>query len=338
MAPAAVPLEAQASLHHPFNLDGVWTAAPGVVQFNFVHRFYVTPAPVRKVNNFPTFTLATGLARDVMLGTHYGSNSLVVPGRPNEFELFARWRLVGSDGADGLALSVTPAYNTAARSGDGELAAAYSRGRLTLTGATRYLSKALGGAGSDVALAAGAVLRLNDYVALAGDYARLLDADTTAAWSAGLVFLIPGSPHAFSLHASTAAVNTMQSSSVGFGDVLYGFEFTIPLQLKRFAPWFRGGSRKAAPAAPVANLGAEVEIRSFRFGRDTLYVSTGQAVRWINADPVEHTVTFDTADPGSSRMLSLRDAFVARFERPGTYAYHCTPHPYMRGVVVVTGN
>ncbi|HXF96950.1 MAG TPA: plastocyanin/azurin family copper-binding protein [Gemmatimonadales bacterium] len=337
LALSAVPaLSAQSALYRSFNLNGTWTPPPGVVQFNFIHRFFVADASgFHKVSNYPTFTFGVGIVPGVMLGTQYSTNSRVGLPQQNEFELFARWRPLGEEGRDGFALSLSPAFNTAAHSADGELAAGYTRGAVTLSGTARFLSKPFGTSKSDVALGAGVVFRLNPYVALAGDYAKLLDRDTAAAWSAGISLLIPGSPHTFSLHASKALANTMQSSSAAFPEVLYGFEFTIPLHLERFAPWF-GGGRPAGPPAPVgAEAAVEVEIRAYRFQRDTVYVAAGQSIRWINADPVEHTVTFDAGGPPGSPVLASRQGFVARFDRPGTYPYRCIPHPYMTGVVVV---
>src|SRR2546422_7214493 len=41
-------------------------------------------------------------------------------------------------------------------------------------------------------------------------------------------------------------------------------------------------------------------FRSVKFMGDTITIAAGQAVRWTNADPIEHTVTFDgAAEPGS---------------------------------------
>jgi len=57
-------------------------------------------------------------------------------------------------------------------------------------------------------------------------------------------------------------------------------------------------------------------------------------VRWTNRDPLEHTVTFDGAEPGSP-PIPPNGSYVHRFDKPGTYPYHCTPHPFMKGVVVV---
>src|SRR6266487_3004019 len=65
---AAAPLDAQSLLYRSANLGGTWVVDPGVVQFNFVHRFFVTPGPSHTVVNDPTFTFATGIARNVAVG------------------------------------------------------------------------------------------------------------------------------------------------------------------------------------------------------------------------------------------------------------------------------
>src|SRR5882762_4351713 len=109
---AAAPLRAQSLLYRPPNLSGTWVPDPGVVQFNFVHRFYVDPNHF--VSNFPTFTLATGVARTVAIGTVFGTKSMAGVGRnagsTNETELFARWRAWGApEGSTGLHVSITPA-------------------------------------------------------------------------------------------------------------------------------------------------------------------------------------------------------------------------------------
>lgn len=251
-----VPVAAQSLIYRPPNLSGTWVPEGGVLQFNFMHRFAVADSTgSHKVTNFPTFTFALGLGHGLSLGTHYTSNSLLIntPYRPNEFELFARWRLGAAEGTKGLALSVTPAYNTAARSVDGEAALDYTAGPVTVSGAVRVLSKAFGLGGSEAAVAGGATVRLNDYIALTGDVASYVTVDTSVAWSAGLAFVIPGSPHTFSFHASKASSNTIQGSSFGFSRVIYGFEFTIPIHFSRFAPWFSKGKPRKPDAAATGS-------------------------------------------------------------------------------------
>lgn len=327
-AGTSVPAAAQSLLYRPPNMSGTWAPPGGVLQFNFMHRFTVaSSAGSNKVTNFPTFTFALGLGHGVSVGTHYSSNSLLVltPYRPNEFELFAAWRRGAADGDQGLAVAVMPAYNAAARSLDGEVAAQYTAGPVTLSGAVRAVSKPFGAGDAHAALSGGVNFRINDYIALAGDAASYLGIDTAAAWSAGLAFVIPGSPHTFSFHASKASSNTIQGASYGFSRVIYGFEFTIPIHFSRFAPWF---SHRAPPAAQVA-------MREHAYAADSVVVTAGQAVRWTNRDNTAHTVTFADQGVHSSGTIAANGTFAVSFARPGVYHYHCAPHPEMRGVVVV---
>jgi plastocyanin len=335
---AAAPLAAQSLMYRPPNLGGTWVPEPGVVQFNFVHRFYVANAAgLHKVTNFPTFTFALGLGHDVAIGTHYGTNSFVVPCppcRPNETELYGRWRVMGAEGKEGFAVSVNPAYNFATHSADGELSVDYTIGRLTVSGAARGMTKAFGVDTARAAFAGGAAARLTDYIALSADVGSFVSPTVRAAWSVALNVVIPGSPHTFSLQASNATTSTIEGNSMGFSKMLYGFEFTIPLHLKRFAPWFHGASPAAVPPAAVAGVAADVRMSTYKFAADSLTIGAGQAVRWINNDPVDHTVTFDGAEPGSPN-IPAHGTFIHRFDRPGVYRYHCTPHPFMKGVVIV---
>jgi len=335
---ATAPLQAQSLLYRPPNLGGTWVPDPSVVQFNFVHRFYVADATgAHKVTNFPTFTFAVGLGHDIAIGTHYGTNSFVVqtPYRPNETEVFARWRAIGGEGKQGIAVSVTPAYNFAAHSADGEVGVDYTFGRLTLSGAVRGMSKAFGIDTARAAFAGGAAARLTDYIAVSADVGSFVSPTVRAAWSVALNVLIPGSPHTFSFQASNATTSTIEGNSIGFGKMLYGFEFTIPLHLKRFAPWFHGSPKPVAlGTAAGATVAAEVGMSAVKFTTESVTISAGQAVRWTNRDPVEHSVTFDGAEQGSP-IIPPNGSYVHRFERPGTYTYHCTPHPFMKGVVVV---
>ena len=65
-----------------------------------------------------------------------------------------------------------------------------------------------------------------------------------------------------------------------------------------------------------------------------LRVRAGTRVRWVNEDQVQHTVT---ADDGSfeSGLIEPGASYERVFERPGEYAYHCTPHPFMKARVIV---
>ncbi|MGH7469761.1 MAG: plastocyanin/azurin family copper-binding protein [Longimicrobiales bacterium] len=85
---------------------------------------------------------------------------------------------------------------------------------------------------------------------------------------------------------------------------------------------------------------AVVAVRTFQFRPAQLEVVVGATVVWVNEDEIEHTATAGTAEMRDSLFaLPLarkgeRAAFT--FEKPGTYAYHCARHPFMRGELRVT--
>ena len=58
------------------------------------------------------------------------------------------------------------------------------------------------------------------------------------------------------------------------------------------------------------------------------------SMRWTNGDQLQHSVT---ADDGSfdSGLIEPGRSYERVFDRPGDYAYHCTPHPFMTGHVIV---
>jgi amicyanin len=332
-------LAAQSLMYRSANLAGTWVVDPGLVQFNFVHRFYIVPGPGHVVVNDPTFTLATGLGPKVAFGGQFATHSFLIQAgagsqSSNETQLFARWRAWGGpEGSEGLHVAVTPAYNLLAKSADGEVGADWTSGPVTLEGAARIAAKPLGQSGARAAFGGGAVARVNHYVAFSADVGSFVSPTVRAAWSAALNLVIPGSPHTFSLEVSNAVTSTIQGNSIGQSQRLYGFEFTIPIHLKRFTPWFHGSPKPLAPA-PSPGVAAEVRLASYAFQTPSVTIAAGRAVRWTNADPVEHSVTFDGTEPGSP-LIPPGGTYVHRFDTPGTYAYHCTPHPFMKGVIVV---
>ncbi len=342
LASAAAPLGAQSLMYRSANLGGTWVVDPGVVQFNFVHRFYVAPGPSHTVVNNPTFTFATGIARNVAVGAQFATHSFIIEGfsgsqSSNETQLYARWRAWGGpEGSEGFHVSVTPAYNFLAKSGDGELGADWTKGALTLEGAARIAGKPLGQSSARAAFGGGFVARVNRYVALSADVGSFVSPTVLAAWSAALNVSIPGSPHTFSFEVSNALTSTIQGNSIGQSQHLYGFEFTIPIHLKRFSPWFHKTPKPIVlGSAAGAAIAADVRMSNVKFMGDTITIAAGQAVRWTNADPIEHTVTFDGAAEPGSPVIPPNGSYVHRFDKPGTYTYHCTPHPFMKGAVVV---
>lgn len=343
------PTAAQSVAVRTPNLGGGWTAPPGVVQFNFLHRFSVSDAPLRKVTNTPTFHVGTGVVDGLMVGFTWGSNSSLVPAYPNEWELFGRALPLAEERGDPLDLSVQAGYNTAAESVDGELLLARSVGPLRVLAAGRVFSDAYEGEEARWAVAGGASLRLTPSISLAGDYGVLLDRedDEPPVWSAGVQMGVPYTPHSFSVHASNVGTASLEGASRGTR-TRWGFEYTVPVNLGRYLPRGRddqmGGEmepamemEEEAMAEPAMTAGADtvvIEIQDIAYGTDEVVVAPGTTVRWVNRDPIQHSVT---GDDGSfdSGLLDPGAAYTRTFPREGAYVYHCTPHPFMQGRVVV---
>jgi plastocyanin len=96
-----------------------------------------------------------------------------------------------------------------------------------------------------------------------------------------------------------------------------------------------GGSSSQHASSGGTAGGDAVKISDFKFLPGTDTVKSGASVDVSNDDSTTHTATaddghsFDTGDinPGSSKTVSVSKA--------GTYAYHCSIHPFMHGKLVV---
>lgn len=329
-------LAGQSVLDRTPNISGAWVAPPGVVQFDFVHRFDASPAPERKVTSFPSFVLATGLPHRTMLGFVYATNSTLVPRYPNEWEFFGQAAPLRQADGHPLDLGIELGYSLAAEGFVGELSAARRVGPARLLAVARALADPENNP-LDVAVGGGVVLRLGRWVALAGDMVTVVDPapGERVAWSAGLQLGIPHTPHTLSLQATNTIGLSLESASRGTDQTLYGFEFTIPITLKRY---FGGGTpppdSAAVLRAPGPDSVAVVRVKNLAYGAGTVTITAGTVVEWVNDDPLEHTVVA-VSGGFDSGLIAPGAVWRHRFDLPGTYAYTCRPHPFMKGTVVV---
>jgi len=78
-----------------------------------------------------------------------------------------------------------------------------------------------------------------------------------------------------------------------------------------------------------------IEIRDYAFKPDQLIIKTGDTVNWVNVGAVVHTATSNNGTEIASREISPGASFSHVFDMPGTYAYHCGFHSFMKGTVIV---
>jgi plastocyanin len=346
--PAAAPLVAQSLLDRPPNVSGDWIAPPGTVQFNFLHRFVRSGVPERKITAFPTFVIGVGLPHDTQVGFVYATNSTLAPDYPNEWEFYGRWLPVSQDRGAPVDVGGQVGYNLAAKGLDGEITVARLEGPVRLIGVSRVLDDPSSGGNPDVALGGGLVIRLQRYIALAGDLVTLTHRDSLLgekpAWSAGVQVALPGTPHTLSIQATNTNTATLEGASRGTSQRRYGFEFTIPFTLSRYfgrrqqqppsaaVPPAAPDTSVAAPGGPTTTAG----IKTLAFQPSRIEITTGTTVAWTNNDPLQHSVTA-TDHSFDSGLIAPGATWRHTFTQPGTYPFSCQPHPFMKGVVIVKG-
>ncbi len=99
-----------------------------------------------------------------------------------------------------------------------------------------------------------------------------------------------------------------------------------------------GSDAEPASTAATATDAARVKIEDFLYAPKAVTVKLGARVDFENLDKAPHTATiaegamkFDTGTiaKGETKSVTLAE--------PGTYAYICLFHPYMKGTVIVEG-
>jgi plastocyanin len=81
----------------------------------------------------------------------------------------------------------------------------------------------------------------------------------------------------------------------------------------------------------------EVTQHEYAFAPDTITISAGDTVRWVNRGAIWHNATADDGAWASPLMMASGDEYSHTFATAGTFGYRCTLHATMgqTGVVVV---
>lgn len=96
-----------------------------------------------------------------------------------------------------------------------------------------------------------------------------------------------------------------------------------------------------APTEKPAPKTHDVAIQNFAFAPPELKIKVGDSVKFTQKDSVAHTVDTDphpdhTQLPGFvSGSLSQGQSYTHAFTKAGTFTYHCSPHPSMKGKIIV---
>ena len=72
----------------------------------------------------------------------------------------------------------------------------------------------------------------------------------------------------------------------------------------------------------------------FEPSKITIVIGVNNTVIWKNEDVEWHTAHSNIPEFNSG-LIQPGDSFTHTFQRAGIYPYHCDPHPWMTGVVIV---
>jgi hypothetical protein len=68
-----------------------------------------------------------------------------------------------------------------------------------------------------------------------------------------------------------------------------------------------------------------------------IVIGVNNTVIWKNEDSEWHTAHSNIPE-FDSKMIPPGTSFTHTFQRSGSYPYHCDPHPWMTGLIIVVGS
>jgi plastocyanin len=92
-----------------------------------------------------------------------------------------------------------------------------------------------------------------------------------------------------------------------------------------------------AAGANQASMSGSVNINNMMFTPSQITVTKGGTVTWTNSDSTTHTVVDDLSNAGgpASGDIPPGQSYSFTFNKTGSFQYHCSIHPSMRGTIVV---
>jgi len=158
-----------------------------------------------------------------------------------------------------------------------------------------------------------------------------------AAWSVALNLGMAFTTHSVSAFVTNSPSSTLHGTTRGDDRRRIGLAFTAPIPVGQLlglvVPRERAMESVQTDASVTPGMFA-ADIERYLFVENRIVIDRGSTVEWTNRDGVVHTVD---ADDGSWRSGAIQpnESWRARFDEPGIYPYHCGPHPFMKGVVIV---
>ena len=75
-------------------------------------------------------------------------------------------------------------------------------------------------------------------------------------------------------------------------------------------------------------------MENFAFVPPEVTAAVGETITWTNSDAAPHTVTLDDGACDTGHIAQNASAGLV-FDAAGTYPFHCTVHPNMKGTITI---
>lgn len=95
-----------------------------------------------------------------------------------------------------------------------------------------------------------------------------------------------------------------------------------------------GGGGDGTSAAAAATTPGTVVVKNLKYAPATLTIDAGETVTWKFDDG---RIPHDVKGDGWKSPTQSKGTWTHTFAKAGSYDYHCTLHPYMKGTVEVRG-
>ncbi len=107
------------------------------------------------------------------------------------------------------------------------------------------------------------------------------------------------------------------------------------ISTSKSAPTQTKPAEKLVVVKPSPAQSSSVVIKGYAFTPGTITVKKGTTITWTNQDIAKHNIVSDTG-AFESPFIVQGGTYSYTFTSAGTFNYHCSPHPYMTGTVIVT--
>ena len=119
--------------------------------------------------------------------------------------------------------------------------------------------------------------------------------------------------------------------------ILVGGAVALTHKSKNNPPANQSQSQNNASSSNQAASTGSIDIKNMMFTPSQITVAKGGTVTWTNNDSTTHTVVDDLSNVGgpASGDIAPGSTYSFTFNKTGSFQYHCSIHPSMRGTIVV---